>query len=657
MTSPSSALRARTVSSPARRSLVRVPLVGALLVTLAACGGSNVEPVTPVTDKPVAKAVATADVSPVAEPEGVVAVARVANLDASLKIGSAWAHLPLPDRDALVRSLTDENVASAVDLAQPIDGVLALKRDLRGVGAAFSAAVRSVDDAKTKLASRYRVTPAADGQFVVEGIGGESEDDDDSLACVLAPAPSGGRLVCGDSRASVEKLAPYLARTVSRETWSSALHVEVKPEPLARAYDSLHLPSMARMLLGQQGPAMSALVDGAVQEIGDALTDAQRLTFDVRLEEAHGDVDVRYDLRGKKSVVARLGMSPSCTVGSPPTAFWHLPSDVTSGGFGCASDPKLWAHPLELLGDALVEIGTNHELPASEAAHVRDLLVDRSLPKLLLGTTVYGSGVDLDAVARAKKALDAASGEGARAVAAFDFSVQKQGWHLWRTESPIADVGTILKDWAQLASRPAFAAWLKKQNTKDVPFKVTTKTTALPASAGLPKDSVHVELGLTYVGETVKGKAPPKPVSRTVHLVAVPDEGKTWFGFGADLTLLTRNAKVVLSTSPETGTLKDNAAVVAAMKDVKAQGASFLTTTGLLAGLMDKNSAGVPAASRGASGAAPLVAHTVREAPSATAPAGSFVGTIRFPRELVEAVVIAAASEFAGVRSSEAAGN
>lgn len=620
-----------------------------LLVALAACGGANVEPVTPVTDKPVAKAVATADVSPVAEPEGVVAVARVANLDTSLKIGSAWAHLPLPDRDALLRSLTDENVAAVVDLARPIDGVVALKRDLRGATAAFSVAVRSVDEAKTKLASRYRVTPAADGQFVVEGIGG-SDDDDDSLACVLAPAPSGGRLVCGDSQSSVEKLAPYLARTVSRETWSSALHVEVKPESLARAYDSLHLPSMARMLVGQQGPATSALVDGAIQEIGDALADTQRLTFDVRLEEAGGDVVARLDLRGKKSVVARLGASPSCTTGAPPAAFWHLPADVTSGGFGCASDPKLWSHPLELLGDALVEIGTNHELPASEATHVRELLVDRSLPKILLGTTVYGSGIDLDAVARAKKALSAASGESARAAAAFDFAVQKQGWHLWRTESPIADVGTILKDWAQLASRPAFAAWLKKQNTKDVPFKIATKTTALPTSAGLPKDSVHVELVLTYAGETVKGKAPAKPVVRTIHLVAVPDEGKTWFGFGADLALLTRNAKVTLSTSPEASTLKESASVVAAMKDVKAQGASFLTSASLLAGLVDKDFIGPSAATRGTQGtqAPPLVAHTVREAPSAAAPAGSFVGTIRFPRELVEAVVVAVASEILG---------
>lgn len=215
------------VSDRSAKLVLRASLGCAFTVGLVACGGADVQPVAPTTTKPVATAAAPVDVSEVPEPEGLAVVVRASNVDDTIKTAGSWAHIPLPKATDLVRSVSDDSLASVLDLSKPIDGAVVVQRNMKGILAAFSVAVSSVDAAKSKLESTYKVKPGSNGQFVVEGIGGtpsshadasraptsdeSDESDDDGLSCVLTPAPVGGRLVCGDSMVSVKALAPSLS--------------------------------------------------------------------------------------------------------------------------------------------------------------------------------------------------------------------------------------------------------------------------------------------------------------------------------------------------------------------------------------------------------------------------------------------------------------
>src|SRR5439155_18787268 len=122
--------------------------------------------------------------------------------------------------------VSGDAVGAIVDLDQPID--FAIEATPRGMSvkpnAAISAAVKSLDAAKSALA-KYKLVPGDNGSLRVEGLGKVPEADGDeegpSRVCALAPSfgAASTRLVCGDSQAALDALAPYLTRTASRTTF------------------------------------------------------------------------------------------------------------------------------------------------------------------------------------------------------------------------------------------------------------------------------------------------------------------------------------------------------------------------------------------------------------------------------------------------------
>jgi len=286
-----------------RTSTSRLPFLAASLASmlaLAACGGAPpAAPMTPSKPLPVAIPEPPPDVTAVPEPAGLVLVGRISKATGILKTLGTWTRLPLPGGADLIRSIADDSVADAVDLSQPIDGAIALGGGMRDPKPliAVSVAVRSFDDAKAKLSSRHKLTPGKNGQLFVEGIGrpdvnegrGRSkekgeDDDEEGETCVLSPASSGARLVCGE-REALDALSPYLTRTVPRQTWSSDIHVEVSlaavREPLGQVRAAL--PVLARSMLGGSSPALAKLVDAGVNELVDFVGDTGRMTLDAQL--------------------------------------------------------------------------------------------------------------------------------------------------------------------------------------------------------------------------------------------------------------------------------------------------------------------------------------------------------------------------------------
>ena len=134
-------------------------------------------------------------------------------------------------------------------------------------------------------------------------------------------------------------------------------------------------------------------------------------------------------------------------------------------------------------------------------------------------------------------------------------------------------------------------------------------------------------------------KIPRKPL--ILHVIAVPDQGGTWIGFGLDGKLVAQKAAASLSTAPDTATLGKMAGADA-LRDVKANGAWLATIRGFLVfTALDHGSHG-PYSMLGSlpsKGATPIVLTFVSQGPSQANAGGSALATFKLPRGAIEDIV------------------
>lgn len=647
----------------------------------SACGGgqSQAPPAAAPPSMPVARGEAPPDISPVPEPEGLVVVGRVARPDGVLKTVGGWARLPLPGGAELVRSVTDGAVADVVDLGQPVDGAVALRgtaRDPRPL-AAFSVAVRSFDSAKAKLSARHELTPGPNGSFWVHGIGKpevpegpaaedepEERDGDDALGCSLAHAANGARLVCGP-KPGVDALAGYLTRNVARQQWSSDVHVEIRAAPLGESLAQLRalIPALGGSALGGVGPAVRELLEAGANDLIDLAGDTDKILLDAQLSELGADATVRVDYQRASSLFAKLATSSAARAQTVPAALWHLPAETDLASYSAGSDPQLYQRPLALLGNVVSELAEKEQMPEAERKVLRDLLVDRTLP-LLTGDGVYAKGFDQAAVDKGVAAREAMNPDDLAGKSEADRALGAQviGWHLLRVNEPIARVAPTLKGWAALWARPGFTKWARHQAASKMLVQV--RTAPAPAGVTLPRDAVHLEItvpreelelaaapgkGTTTLSgpraiikaanANASGKRMPrKPIF--VHVLAVPDQGATWLGFGLDANLVAQKALASLSSAPDANTFGKTAAATQ-LRELGASGACFVTLRGLLVlTAMDHSGSGyAKLGSLANKGASPIVMAFTAQGPSPSAAAGTSVSTFKVPRAAIEDIV------------------
>jgi hypothetical protein len=631
-----------------------------------ACGSPPPPPAAPPPSAPVATAPREEpiDTSPVPEPEGLLARARVSRPDMIASVVASWTGIPLPTGSALVHAIAEEPVADVVDPSQPVDAVVSVtpSRHVVDFHTAFAVPVKSYEQAKARLGTAHRLTPVVNGQLWVHGFsfasrdgGGPAgraspdEDADEREGCMLAPATTGARLVCGE-RDAVEALAPYLSRTMPREQWSSDVHVELHPEPIRSV--AQHLRAMAPLLSGKllgASPALHDLADAAIGELMDVVADAQKLTADAQIADSGMVVTTRVDFQSNRSVVSR--MLTANHGAAAPAAFWRLPAETDTAFFGQGSDPKLFEHPRELLSSALLEAAEAASMPEPERRALKELLGDRLLGVVVAGPTVYGKGFDAAAVANARAALDAVKPGDEAALGEKRLATLEQvaGWHLFQASEPIAKVGPMLKDVAGLWGRPAFAKWLKGSTSTE---RALARLRIAPAPAGvaLPKGTVHLEITVprkdVYADSGAKhAKSAPKKISvRPVllHVLAVPDGGATWLAFGLDGKLVAQKVGAAAAGAPAAGSL-GKAAGIEALREGALNGGGFTTLRGLtlltaLASSGDRD-AFVRVAALPHKGTTPVIVSGLAETPSDAARGGASVGTLRIPRAVIEDLV------------------
>jgi hypothetical protein len=633
-----------------------------LASSIAACGSSPpVAPAAPTAPAQTTPKEQTFDTSAVPEPAGLVLLGRVNKPNAILSTAGNWAHFPLPAGADLVRSLTDDAVADVVDLSQPVDFALTVelsakgfRPDVKGL-AAFSVAVKDYEDAKAKLSAKHELQVRPNGQLkMVIGLpskhhrrrhdrteeSSRGDDAEEGDGCILAPAPVGARLVCGED-ADLNALAPYLSRTMPRRSWTSDIHLEVHPEPVRGPLKDLR--GLKNFAAGVGG---GGIFEAVIDELTDIVDDVQKVDVDAEVADRGITLATRLEFQSKKSLLAQSASAPG---GEPaPASFWHLPADTDSAFFARASDPKLFDHPRELLGNALVDLASKSGMPQAEQTALKDLLAQRLFKLWSDGPGIYAKGFDQAAIEKASSSLKSIKPEnrGAREEAKRVLHEQALGWHLLQVSQPIAQVGPTLKDLAALWNRPTFAKWAATTagNGSELP---RIRVTPLTGVAALPKDTVHVEISVprdpVVDDSPAKGGKPKKVTLKpyVVHVLAVPDGAKTWLGIGLDAKLVAQKAAASLATAPDDNTL-GKVSGMEPLREGQLSTGGYLTLRGLLAFSAIESSERSPfkqLASLPHKGETPIFVTSHSEPPSAEMKAGGSVATVRVSRAEIEDII------------------
>jgi hypothetical protein len=640
------------------RSALPLPwcALGALL-SLSACGGAP----------PAAPALAPAptvapppapppDVTAVPAPAGLIGYARVSKPSQFMKIALGWAHLPALRPADLDSALAGENVGDIVDLDQPID--VALVNGGTGLVPAWavSAGVRSLEAARSALPERLTLTPGENGAFWIRpaGAGDGAKKGTTERPCEIVPAagPTPFRLVCGASEEALGYLGPYLTRTSPRQTFESDMHLELYSEPLKpfakmmRGQAPALLESMLE-LRRTQAPALADLVEAVVGDLVDLVGDLGKTQVDVHVDPEGLNATLHVGFTSKTSLLARISTAHPERADAALPSFWRLPDDSDSAFFSRGYDSKDLEHARDLSIAALEGLLGKEGLPEADqkaiGAAFHDVLTDAAV--------VYARGSDVVAVQKALVAFQTAKEGTAKEQAARAAVEPYLGWWVFGLDEPPTRLQGLVKAMVAAWNRPGIAKWLKT-HVEGVPAPALR---SLPAS-GLPKDAAHLELSVfirpdeaTPVPGPVKVKpTPPTPIK--LHMLVVPDAGRTWLVLAADEKMAVAKAKGLLASGATgaPGTLASNPRLES-LREGRETGGGFTTLRAWVA-LSPEPNLEVPhgkasdplglLASLPAQGLTPIV-FTVGSSPAgADDTAGALAGKLSIPRAAIEDIIL-----------------
>lgn len=546
-----------------------------------ACGGSPPPEATalPVAApaKPATVAAVPADVSAVPEPPTLLMFANVAKPAQALRVVGGWTNMPMPAADEAAELLTGSTIGRAIDLEKSIS--VAVASDPHGKSVkpiyAISVAVVSLEEAKKALSERFKMTASSGGILKLEELkhdkrdrGDEEDEGDDARKCELIPAfgSAATRLVCGGTDSALLLLAPYLARTATRANFPSDIHIDVKLEPVKPMVTQgrAMLPTLVRSALGSQAgsSAFSDILGALVGDGVDLALDIDKVSVDATLSDPSATGIISASFSGSQSVMARIATSHPERADAPPATFWHLPVDADAAFFSRGIDAKEIEHPRDVIIEAVNRSLDKEGVAAADKRALGDAVKDWLA--LTSAPAVYAKGVDWAAVQKTSaeaRSAKPASKEAAERAALEQFA----GWSMVGLDEPIAKVGSVAKEWVAVWNRPGITKVLKEQTKEGAP--ATLRIQPISKEISLPKDSLHLVLTVTHETGTdpseppviaKKGTPPPKPKLAKplkLHVLIVPDAGRTWVAMGADEALAASKVKIALSTTTDATTL------------------------------------------------------------------------------------------------------
>jgi hypothetical protein len=357
-------------SIPASRLVSLAALLGSLPAALSGCG-SPAAPAAPsnaptVSAAPVTKDEAP-DLSPVAAPPELFALARFKKPQTAIETVGAWANFPFKLKDVLPPEL--KGLENIVAWDAPLEAAAAL--DPLGEGkvpeplAVVSVGLTSLDAALEFVRAKGQsVRRLRAGVYRV----GDSEDVSCAIGVSIGSTPA--RLVCGHRNHDVDGLFNYATRGLPSEPLPSLdFQVELRLEPIKKKYEA-ELGS-ARLLTGfllrevqvdnpRFDRALSDVAYSLVDETTAFIHDLDKVRLDSNLDSQKNLINLRFDLKfaGQKSWLVQASTETLAMVEPAPDLFWQLPADSTAASFGVGWKPgrlKPIGHTLADLLDGYLE--------------------------------------------------------------------------------------------------------------------------------------------------------------------------------------------------------------------------------------------------------------------------------------------------------------
>lgn len=488
---------------------------------------------------PVPVVAAAVDVAQVSAPKDLVAVARAERLDSAAATLARWMNLPFDLRmlDALGPGLSqtllvDAPVEAAVALAENGDA------ELPQPYAVFSAGLASVD-AGRRLFEKFgrKLEEASPGVWLTS--------DESPMACGLGPAlgRTQARVVCGARRIDVENLLPYATRGLPLlALGTSDLRIELNMAPIRERYGqrlrqgrAVAVP-LAMHALGLSDARVSTLVSEGLTAIGDEIVDVvddvDKVTIDGKIASGSERIEftTAVDFGQSHSWSARTLADAKTRSALPPALFFKLPTDAGMASFASPPNPKSVEKIVQWFG-SLLDAALSH---AAVNATARDKLV-RSMEQI--SEVPHGPAV----CAASRGPSDATS------TASRDPLMESMNaWQICATDQlPAAKMTAALDAWAKVVADPAFRKFVGEKT-------LVFRRNAVPA--GVPAGSVayEVKLDLQALGKVIQKaaaassaatsktketEAKPAP-ARSIFILIVPDQNRTWWGFGTDAKLM-----------------------------------------------------------------------------------------------------------------------
>jgi hypothetical protein len=620
------------------------------------------------------------DTSAVAEPASLVVVGRVASVGKALRTLHGWSQLPMPKEDSITEMLTSEAVGPLVDLDKSIDVAVAVTgkgSDIKPL-VAFSAALTDLGKAEAALQGHFKLSPDAGGTLHVDGLGRDTkdngdDDDDDKKPkgdkpkddeneqhrhCVLAPSAgdAAARLVCGISLASVHALGPWLSRTLPRTPPSTDLTVDVRMaalKPIINDKKSLIAAGLEGALPSRSG-AFSGLMSKGISDLVDLAVDLDAAKIGVTLGDDAATATLSMTVGGTTSTFAHVMTSHPERTDVAPAAFWQLPGDADLAVFSRGIDANDIDGPRDAVVDAIAS-----SLSLSGAAAADSKAVADALRKFVTGNAfVYASGISLDSVRRTladQRRIDRGGYYAAVTPERLDARRAAAealiGWRVLGVDGDPKAIAAATRELVSAWGRPGIAKAIRAAH-KDGPVP-SVRIVPAPKGASLPAGSLHLEVD-TYPfqasrrSEEDAKKAKPAPPAKplALHVLIVPEGGRTWITFAATEQLALDKATTVLAGAPDDKKLAKRAGLET-LRTAKIGGGGFATQ--IAASSTRFANAAVANRFYGAAdfydgvaaephqGATPLVFTTTAQA--GTGGGASATSTLLFPKAAIEDIV------------------
>ena len=531
---------------------MRITLKTALFLGMAflpiACGGAGEGTAQdPSTLAPPESTSQQADLSPVSEPDGVIALVRWRNPQRVFGLMQQWLGI---SRDIATKTLRVWDFRDIIDWDAPVGLAVALDENPTGMhplpALAFSVGLRSQQDALRVIGEKDEIEDLSNGEFRVE-----LKLVNKRFVCNISPAlgQSSSRLVCGLDDKGIQALGPYMARGFPMADFPDKdLYGEIRFTPImARHRDDLATlfrmaSSYLSIELGTSDQAVNRAIADAFADLSKEILgfagDLDKLRFEAHLDQSTKamSAELGLSLKTRTSWLAESYFSNVGKAGPPHPIFWAAPAESEYVSFGHGSNAEEYAtirrHVRSLLDAWMASLGsqsssTSTAIPQADRKAMLDL-IDKLFDNQ--PATVLAAGSVQSKVSEGASELEVT----------YDTVSTTVGWTLIGFEEKHTRFDAFLSELSRAFGRATVQKWIGdwiSLGAADMP-----KTTYGPMQvAGLPGlKAMQISVPATSFDESYKGKTP-----LIGYVMMLPNGGRTWLAAGVDRAALEKQLRAV----------------------------------------------------------------------------------------------------------------